>query len=307
MPEQVFELQEIKSLANRLLDITHPIVVGPNTYSSPIFASIVEAAFRRDYLTLSTIRKLSEGTQMELTVSGSSCMDLSRRVLEDMISLEYMIMKGKDKMAKKFRNYLFVEDKRIMDYLEDGGVIIESSRKSEINKNYDNVKKDFLDKSSRTRWKAWKEIIDYLQKNNVEISNELHKQIEEEFIKRYPDSSEKTRRSWAGLDVEEMILELHRNSIIPSSDELKSILATYRVGNSKNHFSPTDLMNYHHEELFETSNLSDVKLSLLLVTMYLTRIASITFDELEFSNKSQIKDGVNAIWNEILTAHQTVG
>ncbi len=302
MSEEQVSLDEVKKWADDLLDAVHVIATGPNKYKSTTFARIVEASFRRDYLTLSTIRRLSDGKPEELIIYGSSCMDLFRRVFEDLISLEYMIMKGKDDMAKKFRNFLFVEDKKTMEYLESGGVKMDPKRKKEIEDNYEKVKKDFFDKSSMMRWKTWLETIEYLKSKGVGITNDVESQLEVDFDEKYPDKGEKVRKSWAGLDVENMVIELAQNKVI-QDDEVKSMLETYRIGNSKNHFSPTDLINYLYEDLFNNSNTQDIKLSLLLVTMNLSRISSIAISELDFANKAVVEKKVDEIWGEISKAH----
>src|SRR5713101_4489556 len=80
-------------VARKLLNTIHPLVIGPNTYKSE-FAKVVEGTLRRDYLTLLTTVYLAEHDEPEMQIAfGNSCMDLSRRVLEDFISLEYMLFK----------------------------------------------------------------------------------------------------------------------------------------------------------------------------------------------------------------------
>ncbi len=49
----------ITTVARKLLNTTHPLVIGPNTYKSE-FAKVVEGTLRRDYLTLLTTVYLAE-------------------------------------------------------------------------------------------------------------------------------------------------------------------------------------------------------------------------------------------------------
>ncbi len=124
------ELNNITKLARRLLNTTHQLVVGPNTYKSS-FAKVVEGTLRRDYLTLLTMVYLAEHHEPEMrTAFGNSCMDLCRRVLEDFISLEYMLFKGKESQTEKFFDYKEVEAKHDMDFLEAAGVEIEPPTKN---------------------------------------------------------------------------------------------------------------------------------------------------------------------------------
>lgn len=168
---------DIKLIARNLLNTTHSLFVGPNTYKSS-FARVVEGAFRRDYLTLYTMLHLAEHSNPEVrTASGTSCMDLSRRVLEDFISLRYMLSKGKEEEAQKFSSYEAVEKKRDMDYIESVGGTVDQQIKKVINKRYDEVKSNFLDMSSKTKRKGWDELADFL-KSQGKIDQELGISVE---------------------------------------------------------------------------------------------------------------------------------
>jgi hypothetical protein len=100
--------KEIKLLARKLLTITRSLAAGPHSTQS-LFARVVEGTFRRDYLTLYTIVYLAEQDQPGApTGLGTICMDLCRRVLEDVVSLEYMLLKGKEPYAKKFQMQILI-------------------------------------------------------------------------------------------------------------------------------------------------------------------------------------------------------
>src|SRR6266568_3457493 len=112
------KLNSITALARKLLNSTYQLAMGPNTYKS-VFAQVLEGTFRRDYLTLYTMLYLTEHSQPEQRRAfGDCCLDLSRKVLEDLVSLEYMLLRGKEAYAKKFLDYYHIEAKRDSDYLE---------------------------------------------------------------------------------------------------------------------------------------------------------------------------------------------
>src|SRR5258708_25854775 len=133
------EFNELNLLARKLVNTTHQLFVGPNTYKS-LFAKVVEGTFRRDYLTLYTMVYLAEHDTPEVrTAFGTSCMDLCRRVLEDFIGLKYILYKGKEEFAQKFMNYAAVEAKRDMDYLEAVGDTIDPQIKATTDENYTRI------------------------------------------------------------------------------------------------------------------------------------------------------------------------
>src|SRR6266566_1375635 len=193
------ELNDLKSLARKLVNTTHPLFVGPNMYQS-VFARVVEGTFRRDYLTLYTMVYLAEHETTEVrTAFGTSCMDLCRRVLEDFISLKYILYKGKEEFARKFMNYAAVEAKRDMDYLEAVGDTIDPQIKATTDENYARVKDQFLDSSNRTRRRAWTELTEFLKSQDI-IDQQWEQKIDEEFNRKYPNTNGQPRKAWAGTD-----------------------------------------------------------------------------------------------------------
>jgi hypothetical protein len=253
------DLVKAQSFADKILKITHKLVVGPNK-AGTLFARIIEGVFRRDYLTLYTVHHLSQTREDERVVFGNSCMDLSRRVLEDLICVEYILMKGKDESSKKFADFKSVEAKRDLDYLKDAGLMIDKALEEVTNREYDSIKKRFTD-----------------SKGNV-------------------------RKSWAGLDTESMIKELLDKKII-REDEKRTLIQAYLIGNSKNHFSPSDIFNHLYQDLFNFNNQSDLVLSLISITCSVTRLAVI-FGE-EYDIDPEIKNSIQKTWDELLVAHLT--
>lgn len=296
------ELQEITILAKKLLETTYQLVTGPSTYKLPssLFARVAEGTFRRDYLTLYTIVYLVEHKQPEArTAFATSCMDLCRRVQEDLISLEYMLLKGKEEYAKKFFDYAAVERKRDMDYLISVGSLIEPQLSKSINEQYDRVKDQFKDFSGKAKKKGWKELIDFL-KLEGEISSQTEQKIEIEMEKRFSNVDGKIRKAWAGLDVEDMIQQLVYGGIIDTFQQ-KVLIQTYLKGNSKNHFSPTDIQAFLQNELYMHTNDSDLVLSVVVTTIAITRMAEIFADEVIVPDF--IRQGIQEVGQALKTAY----
>ncbi len=84
IPEPKFKYLEA---TKKFLEIAYPLATGPNKFKSK-FGRILEGVFRKDYFTLQTIVNLTDLTLKDegvKVVFGGSVLDLSRRVLEDMI------------------------------------------------------------------------------------------------------------------------------------------------------------------------------------------------------------------------------
>jgi Family of unknown function (DUF5677) len=295
------ELNDIKILTKKLLAATHPLANGPNTYkSASLFARVAEGTFRRDYLTLYTMFYLAEHDKPEArTAFATSCMDLCRRVHEDLISLEYMLLKGKEKYAQKFMDFAAVERKRDMDYLDAVGAPLDPQFKKPIDENYDKVKDQFLDSSSKAKKKGWIELTGFL-KSEGEIDSRVEQKIEVELNKRFTNVNEQPRKAWAGLDVEDMIKELVRGGVINTFQQ-GILIQTYIKGNQKNHFSPTDIQAFLYTELYNQTNDADLLLSLVVTTIAITRIARIFADEVEASHETI--QSIEEIGQTLATAH----
>lgn len=294
-------VNEIILLARKLLTTTRPLAAGPYP-SQSLFARVVEGTFRRDYLTFYTMVYLAALDQPEVPKGlGTSCMDLCRRVLEDEISLEYMLLKGKEPYAKKFLEYRAIEAKRDMDYLEAAGVTMEEQYKKTTNENYDKVKRQFLESSSKTKRKVWNDLTDFLNSQG-KIDQQLEQVINEEGDKRYPDVKE-PRKAWAGLEIEAMIQKLVEAGVI-TPNEQKVLKQTYIMGNRKNHFSPIDISAFLSSAYYEAVNLDDLVLSLVATTTLMTRMAKIFADE--FNLPYDTKQAIEEIAHTLVTAHQSV-
>lgn len=280
------ELNEIKILTKKLLAATHQLFIGPNTYNPPsVFARVVEGTFRRDYLTLYTMLHLAEHEQPEVrTAFGTSCMDLCRRIHEDLISLEYMLLKGKEAYAEKFMAYAAVERKRDSDYLESVGAPLDPQIQQKIDEEYTKVKDQFLDQSGKAKRKGWAELTDFLKSEGV-IDSQVEQKIEIELNKRYANVDGQPRRAWAGLDVEGMIEELVKGGVIDAFQR-GVLIQTYIKGNAKNHFSPTDIQSFLHNEFYTHTNNDDLRLSVTVTTIAITRMARIFADEVMNSEET---------------------
>jgi hypothetical protein len=112
--------------------------------------------------------------------------------------------------------------------------------------------------------------------------------------------NEQPRRAWAGLDVEGMIKELVRGGVIDTFQQ-GVLLQTYIKGNQKNHFSPNDIRAFLNIELYNQTNDDDLRLSLIVTTIAVTRMARIFADEIEASDETI--QSIEEIGQLLSTAH----
>ncbi len=139
------ENEEIKYLqeSRDFLDRTHRLAAGPNKYKSK-FGRILEGIFRKGYFTLQTITVLADLAEVDSErkiVFGGSILDLSRRVFEDLVYMEYINKKGKDKYTQQFFDYVIVDQKNDMDFLLKAGSEIDPKVVEEVNKKFNETPK----------------------------------------------------------------------------------------------------------------------------------------------------------------------
>lgn len=251
-------LQETQGIASEILDLGHPLAVGPNVYKSDrVFASVLEGVFRRDLMTLETIQFLSQQETEKYVVLGSACMDLSRAILEDLVGVAYMIFKGKEISASRFLAFRAVELKSVADLYASMGHPVESSLLAGLEELMSGEAREFFN-----------------QKGEV------------------------AHRTWAKKNVEGMILELSSCGVF-TEWEKQALLATYLVGNQKNHLSPMSIQNYMVTELFDRAGEADMFTALSFTTIAIVKMATMLIDEVE--DRQQIKKSeIRALWERLL-------
>lgn len=130
-------------LVKKFLDTAYPLATGPNKYKSR-FGMILEGVFRKDYFTLQTMVTLTNlivaNEDYKISFAGS-ILDLSRRVLEDMIYMAYIKENGSEKYSKQFMDYAVVEQKRDLDFLKAAGVKVDEERSKKIEEEYAKIPK----------------------------------------------------------------------------------------------------------------------------------------------------------------------
>ena len=95
--------KKLKELLEHLLRDTQPLFEAEATHDTK-FLNVLLGIYRVSFTTLRDINSLSFHEE-----AGSSALDLARKIIEHGITVEYMIMKGKEEMAERFQNHLWVQ------------------------------------------------------------------------------------------------------------------------------------------------------------------------------------------------------
>ncbi|MBA4319877.1 MAG: hypothetical protein C0412_15875 [Flavobacterium sp.] len=107
--------QKLKELLKRLLSDTQPLAEAAVTHDTK-FLNVLLGIYRVSFATLRDIYYLSSYEE-----TGSSALALARKIIEHGITVEYIIMKGKEGMAERFQNYLWVQTHDEIEFLKSIG------------------------------------------------------------------------------------------------------------------------------------------------------------------------------------------
>lgn len=125
---------KLKEILKETIDATKPLAeaaeVGKNS-----FLVVLVGIYRISFTTIRDIEYLSRFED-----TAPSILDLTRKIIEYGISVEYMLMKGKEKMAERFKEHMIVEIHQEFDLFrntgqdpatisEDHGVFVEENQK----------------------------------------------------------------------------------------------------------------------------------------------------------------------------------
>lgn len=107
--------QGLKKLLERVLRDTQPLSQAAATHDTK-FLNVLLGIYRISFTTLRDIYYLSSHEQ-----TGSSALDLARKIIEHGITVEYIIMKGREPMAERFQSYLWVQMHDEIEFLKSMG------------------------------------------------------------------------------------------------------------------------------------------------------------------------------------------
>lgn len=207
----IYLMSEVKKRhdeAQTLMDSVKGLV-GKTSKRTTTYMLYLEATCRRNYYSLFSLYHLSD---IQLNWFGSAALDISRQMIEDMISIEWMELKDPERQSKKMYRFQAIE--RYLNLEQSKRLGVDPSAhlsKADIEKivtEFESVKKEFSNK------------------NGALYHNYNHQ------------------------SVDTMITELEGkiNPEILSKESLERITYWYIEGNKKNHFNADDILWYLEDE-----------------------------------------------------------
>jgi len=190
-----------------LYEIIYPLIPGPNKYKT-LFGQILEGVVRKDFFTMQTVLALIAKIKDDngyLIVFAGSILDLSRRMFEDMIAMVYINIKGKTKYSKRFIDFITVEDKADIDFLDIYGLYVDKEFRKEIGEKYSKLS---VKKREKKNWASLdiESMINFIAKETK--MSESQKQL---LLKQYLLGNRKNHVSsadiWAQGSSNQTILE----------------------------------------------------------------------------------------------------
>lgn len=139
---------KLKTVLRKLLKDTYTLARGA-AVNDDEFLNVLLGIYRVSYNTLRDIYYLSCNED-----TGASILDLARKIAEHAITVEYMIMKDKNKMAKDFQDYLWVQGDQEIEFLKSIGQNLANVDKelnfkvSEAKKKYNCLSKKLKDRKT---------------------------------------------------------------------------------------------------------------------------------------------------------------
>lgn len=250
--------EEFKKLTDELLETTQSLAKSYPEKTNE-FLKILVGIYRKNVFTLYSIRWLANQPML-----SDSTLDLARSMIEDTITVEYMIANDKEKMAKKFQRYLWIQLHQVSEFMKTIG---QDASKNElqidtkkVDKKYQVVKKEFT---------------------------------------HYSKVGATDLRSWTGRDVETLIKELSEKKALSEFDISRTSIG-YVYGCWKNHLNPYDVASYLDSETHEISRNQAARQALVYGATCLIRLTTRYIDELRFISGKNVFNEVGKTVVELL-------
>jgi hypothetical protein len=241
--------EKLRHLSIKVLGEVHNLAMQRPVGSSN-FLRVLEATYRRAYNTLDAVNYLAGAPGFGLS---NPAYILTRSLIEDGVSIEYMIAKDKELLAKRFQNFAYIQGHEDNKFLQKNG----------------------LDSQP------------IVQASIADIET-LYKQHKSDYTR--PDGS--VYRNWAGIDIDGMLRELTklRPNQFGAADN-KSFARSYLAGNRKTHFNPVDLAGYLDQRLLDSSYAESMVSALAIGLSVFIRLTTRYIDEIsENAGKNMHRD-----------------
>lgn len=145
-------IEEIKGLMDKLLNATHPLAeTHPKVDKKYHYVRVIEGFYRRNHFTLLAIRYLTDAPAL-----ADSAVVLARKMTEDVISIEYMLLKGKEEMAKRFQDFFYIQAYQEIEHRKRLGYEIPSKEElAKLMERVEKLKPQFWHEKSNDFMHSW--------------------------------------------------------------------------------------------------------------------------------------------------------
>ncbi len=249
-------IEKSKGIIDELLAITHPLVeqipVGKST-----FLRVLETTHRRAYHTLAAIHRLAADN-----ILSSPAWILSRSLIEDSVSIEYMLATDKEEKAKRFKNFYYVQAREDNKFMKRQGI----------------------------------SDLPQVKESVAEIDSE-YKKIKQDYIRE----DKQVMRSWDNIDVDGMLRAIKKikPDKFPT-DQVGGIARSYLIGNRKTHFNPIDLTIYFDEKAIKSDYEYSMMGSLTIAIAMYVRLTARYVDEISLNAGKNLYTDIGLRANELL-------
>lgn len=252
-PEEI--INTAKKVIVELLDVTHPLV-SQVPIGESVFLRVLETTYRRAYHTLAAISLLSQDDML-----GGPASILTRSLLEDSISIEYMLAKDKEEKAQRFRDFYYVQAKEDNRFITSQGL----DGDPQIKESFDTIEKEF-------------------------------ERVKQSFMNK----KKELLRSWDGKDVDRLLSELkNAKPTTISAKNIKTISRSYLIFNRKTHFNPIDLTVYFDQKAIEISYKTSMMESLPVAVGTYVRLTTRYIDEISHNTGKDTYHDIGQRANEL--------
>jgi hypothetical protein len=248
-------INDIKKIIDKLLKATHILAEShPNADKDKHYIRVIEGIYRRNTFTFLSIRYLAN--HMALADSAGV---LERKMIEDVITVEYILLNGKEKMAKRFQDFFYIQAMQEIElYIRLG---------------YSNLPR----------------LVDM---------ETLGKRVEGLKSQFWHAKTNQFMRSWSGKSAEQMLIDLAKAKVF-SKHEINSILLGYTRGSWKNHPNPIDTLTYMTNDLRKQSSQSSLIQATILSIFSFIRLTTRYIDEIREIQHKNVYEDVNKVVKEV--------
>jgi Family of unknown function (DUF5677) len=212
MDEQA--VKELQAICEQILATVKPIVEAPSPEGGK-FTFLLNTIFRKAAMTYSAVCHLGSNPEH----FGDSSLALVRKIVEDVITVKYMIAIGKELQAERLERFMWMQLRQIL----------EDRRKRKIDP----------------------EKIGLFSKAEIELIDQKYEEVKDEFMHK---TTNKDLHNWAELNIEKQLELLFDKDKIKES-EFNNYALMYTEGNWKSHLNPYDVVGYNNVSLHTLSSL----------------------------------------------------